>query len=349
MKILRISYFACFAFLLAGLFPLSAVAAGFDCKKAGAPLEKLICMDYRLSDLDEQLAQVYAEALDKAADKTALKANQKRWLAQRGKCAKFECVMQAYMQRIGELAPGTKPVRTLDLPQGMPWDFQATSGFTQSGLSRSKRDIDALLVTEYKWSPETKSKNYQIINFVTRQKSTWEDILQLPSPDQTRSIQFGPYKLGWESGSYTQCRGEIESTGLRVEKSVPPANAARQSVKHLLALKRENWSVYLADSEDCPDTSMDIRLVNFFHALFWKQNLFLSDDKEFIVRFDENLNTGSKLVGKKVFLPWAEDIAGLTKDCTAQSDKSLLSTTEHYICVDTQLKRLIETVQRFYQ
>jgi uncharacterized protein YecT (DUF1311 family) len=75
---------------LLGVAP-SARAASFDCAKAKAPVEKMICSDAALSDLDGRLAAAYRRALGLASNPEPLKVEQRSWLAtERKKCASTE-------------------------------------------------------------------------------------------------------------------------------------------------------------------------------------------------------------------------------------------------------------------
>ncbi len=81
-----------------------APAASFDCRRARAPVEKMICSDGQLSELDARLARSYRRAVDSAADPTGLKAAQRTWLAtERSKCADVPCLEQAYQQRLNTI------------------------------------------------------------------------------------------------------------------------------------------------------------------------------------------------------------------------------------------------------
>jgi len=88
-----------------------APAASFDCRKARTPVEKMICSDPQLSDLDARLARSYRRARDAGADPAALQAAQRTWLAtERGKCNDVPCLKQAYQQRLAavDAAGGAK-------------------------------------------------------------------------------------------------------------------------------------------------------------------------------------------------------------------------------------------------
>lgn len=104
------------------LFPCVVNAASFDCGKATAPVEKLICSDPKLSKLDEALAGAYAakrEALAGEDDARGLVREQRAWLARRnndcgilakGGVARSEsgqesaCLIDMYERRIVELS-----------------------------------------------------------------------------------------------------------------------------------------------------------------------------------------------------------------------------------------------------
>jgi uncharacterized protein len=81
----------------------SARVATFDCDKASTFAEKAICSDSRLTAMDDELGALYKAALASSPDKTALKAEQKAWLAARDSCQDDACIMQAYAERIAAL------------------------------------------------------------------------------------------------------------------------------------------------------------------------------------------------------------------------------------------------------
>ena len=84
----------------------SAIAHGasFDCNKASTRTEKIICSNVKLSSADEQLAKIYKEALAASTDKEALRREQREWLSsQRDVCTTAECMLDAYLARIGLL------------------------------------------------------------------------------------------------------------------------------------------------------------------------------------------------------------------------------------------------------
>ncbi|HTB57741.1 MAG TPA: lysozyme inhibitor LprI family protein [Polyangia bacterium] len=94
---------------LLAMAPL-ARAASFDCAKAKLPVEKMLCSDAALSDLDGRLAAAYRRALGLASNPEPLRAEQRSWLAtERKKCADVACLRQAYQQRLTAIEAAAPP------------------------------------------------------------------------------------------------------------------------------------------------------------------------------------------------------------------------------------------------
>ncbi|HEU5178681.1 MAG TPA: lysozyme inhibitor LprI family protein, partial [Burkholderiales bacterium] len=108
-------------FLLIAGGSAPVMAASFPCDKAQSRVEKAICADAELSQLDEYLARYYGgarAALGSGA--SCLAADQRRWLSDvRNACADTMCLKNAYRGRLGELhplQPGATSLRNLELP-----------------------------------------------------------------------------------------------------------------------------------------------------------------------------------------------------------------------------------------
>ncbi|HMM39475.1 MAG TPA: lysozyme inhibitor LprI family protein [Desulfovibrio sp.] len=87
-----------------------ARAASFPCEDAANDAEVLVCGDYRLSVLDEQLDAVYRVALK--AKVPDLTEEQKDWLEQvRDRCPDAEGLALAYRERIAALVKAAKTAR----------------------------------------------------------------------------------------------------------------------------------------------------------------------------------------------------------------------------------------------
>lgn len=94
-----------------GLAARSALAAtpSFDCRRATHAVERMICKDGELADLDHALAALYDRVLARtpARQQADLKAEQRRWIGERNDCRTASdargCVKSAYETRIDEL------------------------------------------------------------------------------------------------------------------------------------------------------------------------------------------------------------------------------------------------------
>lgn len=118
------------AALGASLYVHASFAASFDCANATTSIEKQICADPVVSELDEHLGRYYEAArqrLERAGE--CLREDQRRWLREvRNACATAECLKEAYGLRLTELErfqPGANLVESHPLPDGptLAWIF----------------------------------------------------------------------------------------------------------------------------------------------------------------------------------------------------------------------------------
>jgi len=104
--------------------PLLAQAASFDCAKASAPVDQLICASPALSEQDEKLSAAFKQAKTQTGtDGPALLAQQRQWLRDRqaacsvpqplpdDKTALTACLSQQYQDRLQALAHPPQAVK----------------------------------------------------------------------------------------------------------------------------------------------------------------------------------------------------------------------------------------------
>lgn len=78
-----------------------AQAASFDCRKARTHVEKTICADPTLSQLDSDMAVQYRQSRQQASDTSSLISEQKRWLTyQRNTCQSTSCLTREYQEKL---------------------------------------------------------------------------------------------------------------------------------------------------------------------------------------------------------------------------------------------------------
>jgi uncharacterized protein len=99
-----------------------SVSQSFDCAKAQTRVEKLICSDAGLRELDEHLGRYYEAGravVERAA--SCLQGDQAQWLKTiRNQCADASCLKAAYLDRLGSLdalQPGATAIRNIALPR----------------------------------------------------------------------------------------------------------------------------------------------------------------------------------------------------------------------------------------
>lgn len=110
-----------FSLLLGLLWSAAAAAASFPCEKAQSRIEKAICADAEVSDLDEYLGRYYSGARTAVREgASCLVADQKQWLSSvRNACQDATCLKKVYIDRLGELhaiQPGASSLRNVALP-----------------------------------------------------------------------------------------------------------------------------------------------------------------------------------------------------------------------------------------
>lgn len=124
-----------------------AQAASFDCKQAATPVEKAICADKELGELDMDLADLYREVQPRLAepDRVQLVQAQRLWLKQL-EPSRLNAQYQTRLAELGALwqaAPAADSPRAsanrafdalLSMPQAAPtegtWDIAPPEGFT---------------------------------------------------------------------------------------------------------------------------------------------------------------------------------------------------------------------------
>lgn len=75
-------------------------AASFDCEKVLTTVEKSICLNSELSELDEVLNAAYRRGLITSLNEKELKESQQKWLVRRNNCVNEKCLADLYWSQI---------------------------------------------------------------------------------------------------------------------------------------------------------------------------------------------------------------------------------------------------------
>jgi uncharacterized protein len=99
----------------------AAAAQSFDCAKAQTRIEKMVCADRSIADLDEYLGRYYAASRGEIPEAAScLQSDQAQWLkTTRDVCADGACLKAAYLNRLAELdplQPGATALKNVPLP-----------------------------------------------------------------------------------------------------------------------------------------------------------------------------------------------------------------------------------------
>ena len=125
-------------------------AASFDCSKARAGVEQVVCLDPALSKQDVDMAKLYRDALVRSVDPVAVRQSQRDWLRLvRNQCGTVACLSTAYGARISALAHGT-PFKLDDSLSGLSGVNTHSSGTVYFGAPDSNHQGYA------NWLKETK-------------------------------------------------------------------------------------------------------------------------------------------------------------------------------------------------
>ncbi|MBH3409143.1 DUF1311 domain-containing protein [Pseudomonas glycinae] len=83
------------------LFFQQVLASGMDCTKAASAVEKAICADKPLYELDAQMGAAYRKLMKAAPAQAGVKNAQRQWLKERDRCGEeVSCLNQRYQDRL---------------------------------------------------------------------------------------------------------------------------------------------------------------------------------------------------------------------------------------------------------
>jgi len=124
----------------------TAHAASFDCTKPSlTAVEKQICADTNLSGQDENLATEYIQvrSVSTGPEREALKKGQQEWLDNvRNKCKDHDCLREAYISRIGQLADLYSQRSQALTPDDVLAELSRQSGVAEDELRETLKDCD---------------------------------------------------------------------------------------------------------------------------------------------------------------------------------------------------------------
>jgi uncharacterized protein len=223
------------------------VRPSFDCTKARLPVEKLICSDVRLSQLDLALSRAYKEALREG---NVEKDSQRDWIKSRDvECASStakECLRASIEQRIAQLQQPATGYSVSDrwptgihtstfgmLPQDGPICRALADAVNQSTLPKPltpyhEPPLEGAGLVEALWQPVTDAAPSEIIRELYRQEEArWGRELHLEPgwrEEWEKKLATGRARLEWTT--LAGFRGDAAATRV-VRLMDDPAGARR--------------------------------------------------------------------------------------------------------------------------
>lgn len=349
-----------FLFVLVALVCNHAGAASFDCKNARSDIEIMVCMDYRLSGLDDQLAYVYA----KASPSNEAKEAQRDWVKQRNQCKDFKCLVDAYAKRIKAIDPQAMPVFAYPPSDNGKWEYFAENEEGFWARFQLNKQGDLLIgypihshqglnlrtgkneTSEHEFVDERSSYTLIDLSFNREEDSVTHEITNRPKLSLAKNIEDGE--------QYSRCQSSINDVGLRFERPNEPwRNKRPHRVLFIEKLTEKmdgrNWPIQACSHEDF---NTQISFMPHFHAFdfIWNDNFYVlngdgSQFPSYLLRLDRAMNTYGDTIGHLVFVPEGDDLSKLVeRQCgTPKTGKPKLA------CVDRRLSKLTSIVEKFYK
>lgn len=107
----------CLLLCLNGVAVNFCLAASFDCKSAKTEIEKQICENKELNQLDENLAAKYKDKIKVNFGRIELINQQREWIGRiRNKCPDTTCLITAYQKRLKQIETNVVPLISKNCP-----------------------------------------------------------------------------------------------------------------------------------------------------------------------------------------------------------------------------------------
>jgi uncharacterized protein len=340
-------------------FPLPIFAASFDCSKAGSQVEKLICTDSSLSTLDEELSTAYKLAIDDPNRSISVRQDQKKWLIERNSCADSSCIRSAYLYRIQTLHlnqnisgrqitahPKTEHFEKIEehgmAGKGYPpypevWDWVAPEyAGSEMAIYLWTLSNGDILVNYSNLNFPHDNHTFTFFNRYTFNKV--ENALGAYRPSEEKAT------LHFNDGKSLQALGCLGCRSGGCYNRLDGSMAIRNEVNNELVLRKS--LLYLFDK---PQHFLTHRkCLDGKEFDYWVDSVFprflpladgtflLIDPHGLIVRFDQNLNSRSKLINSRLF--WMDNL-DLEKFLAKYGDRAIENKNLKELHID--LHRLI--------
>jgi len=132
--------------------PTPLYAVSFDCSKSLTNIEQHICINNRLSLLDDVLSAQYRLAMKLGTKPELIKKQQLKWLGERNKCTAVECIENNYSQRLSQLLKQFGPGSFSQSIFQETFDYYRNTGLNYSQSRNKSRQHELVKLKSFKRS-----------------------------------------------------------------------------------------------------------------------------------------------------------------------------------------------------
>jgi uncharacterized protein len=304
--------------------PIMGNAASFDCKKATTDVEKMICTEARLSQLDDEMAVLYKVTLKSAAslgERDGILSDQRAWLKQRDKCQISSCISLEYSRRNDVLKNWHAVRADARVPKHYPpypdvWEYQNADPEWRVIKARRTETGDVMI----KFSPVKYDQKDRQMSFFAPGK--WSTL----SFEESSQIWGGifPYDSARFSDGSKLIAGDSRNSRCyrKLEASITKSDSNRNYLGNwyvLYILPKPLPYATKPECDDGPDFVARVGVLSGSLTALEDDTFLLADSPSgLVIRFDTNFQSKSKLVGSKVFVFTQQEYYDLFGDLDAR-------------------------------
>ena len=275
-------------------------------------------MDYRLAALDEQLADIYNNLpVQKKEGSPSSGLTQSEWLKHRNQCLEFDCVVETYASRIKQLQAQQNPIFSLLKDSRTPWEFFPISkdaGFYSNvSLNKSGEPVVRMAINrpQFKISGFNLRTNKPDEPPQDKEHGSQSELKWISQAEEENPIDFGATTIVSTGELFSSCDAALENIGIEIKrKSEPWRKGKTRRLVLLEILDQFITPSGRACSEEERDTPLYFSSHEFFDDFIWNKSAYLHYF-HFYIRFDNQFNTYSSLIGNRILIPDGQDLAQL--------------------------------------
>lgn len=154
-----------YLFLLQLLVSSAAFSASFTCFQAETKIDKLICNNFEISELDDKLSIHYKNIIANIENKDAFKLEQIEWLKKRNKCQDITCVKDMYVSRVLALQERSKLYKKSQKSEILFGSENSICQDYSSLMKRTSRNSPQSCGLPYEFDERAMKDGFRVVNW----------------------------------------------------------------------------------------------------------------------------------------------------------------------------------------